>query len=122
MIHPRAYTLTLFVVIILIAVFGLYIPAIGLMGHEMGCPFSLGETALCTAPLAHLSHWQGTFASILTELLALFALVVALFSFSNRSHEKDRERERFRFYIHIPPRPTLFQQLFAKGILNRKAP
>ena len=122
MMNARSYMLALLVVIILVAVFGLYIPFVGMIGHEMGCPFSPGSTALCGAPLSHLSHWRDTFAAILAELLVLVALVHAVSAFSGFFSQRDKERECYRLRSTQPLPPTLFQELFARGILNRRAP
>ena len=122
MMSTRTYTLSLLIVIILVAVFGLYIPFVGMMGHDMGCPLSFGGATLCPAPLAHLSYWQTAFAATLVELLILCALAVASFALFDFSQQKDTERKRYHLHIYIPLRPTLFQELFAQGILNRRAP
>jgi len=91
------------------------------MEHEAGCLFVPGGAALCAAPLAHLKHWQSAFATILTEILVLLAALVLLglrFTIS----KTDPQYERYRVRLRTPIRPPLFQELFAQGILNPKAP
>jgi hypothetical protein len=105
---------------ILMTVFGLYLPHH--MGHEMGCPFAPGETAMCAAPFAHIQHWQSSFTSILVELLALVAIVFVLFTRPDPQRDKDPQYQRFRLRQRIPMRPPLFQELYSQGILNRKEP
>lgn len=105
---------------ILGAVFGLYV-ALFPMPHEMGCPFALGHTLLCVASFDHLAHWQNAFTAVLAEIIALF--ILAVFSWQLillRPNNTLREVHCFREGIFILP--TLFQELFSQGILNRKAP
>ena len=119
MIDLRAPVCILVVVLIAVAVFGLYVP-MG-MANDVGCPFAMAGASLCGQPLAHLDHWQNTFLSILIEVLAFFmaAFVAPVVFFVLRV---GTERQRYRTFAAIPIRPTLFQELFAKGILNRRAP
>ncbi len=105
---------------ILMAVFGLYLPQH--MGHEMGCPFAPGESAMCAAPFAHLQHWQSSFTTILAELLVLVALILIFFTRPDPQRDKDPQYQRFRLRQRVPLRPSLFQELFSRGILNRKEP
>jgi hypothetical protein len=109
------------VAFILLVGFGLYIPTTNHGGHEMGCPFASGSTAICAAPLAHLEHWQSTFVTILAETL-LLAVVLLFFSAISSIPKIDPQHERYRLRAHIPTRPTLFQELYSGGIVNRKEP
>jgi len=109
--------------VVIMAVLGMPLVLAGPMHHEMGCPFSMGQEALCTTSiLEHLQHWQVAFASVLAEILliAAFALVAVwhwkLTALPERSFARMRTRSR------APDRQTLFQELFSRGILNRKEP
>jgi len=106
---------------IAIAIFGLYVP-FAIMGHDAGCPLASGGTALCGEPLLHISHWQAVFAATLVELTIIFAFVVAVFVFRDPAHERERDSALYFLRSHTSLRPTLFQELFSRGILNRRAP
>jgi hypothetical protein len=73
-----------------------------------------------TTVLEHLKHWQTAFSTILAELL----LVAALALFFARQWELAALPERIFAGIRVrnraPDRPTLLQELFSRGILNRK--
>ncbi len=104
---------------IVMAVFGLYLPQH--MGHEMGCQFAPHESALCSTPFMHLQHWQSAFTAVLGGFLILIAVILFVVwakPLANRSPQYERLRLRHR----TPKRPTLFQELFSRGILNRKEP
>lgn len=110
----------LIVAFILMAVFGLYMP--GHIGHEMGCPFAPGETAMCAGFLAHLEHWQSAFAAVLAELLIFLAVAVVFFVWFKPLVNRNPHHERYRLRARIPLRPPLFQELYSRGIRNRKEP
>ncbi len=99
------------------AVFGLYIP---MMEHGMGCPFMQGGTALCTVPLAHVEHWQSAFTATLIYLLALYAAALLFIVRMDLFGIADHQYERYRLRERIPMGPTLFQELYSRGILNRR--
>jgi hypothetical protein len=122
MTNLRTYTLIILVIFTLMAVFGLYLPFVGMGGHDMGCPFSFGGEALCPQTLAHVDHWQNAFLTILVEIFILGAFASIVGVFFNLFPEKDPERYRYRIRASVPIRPTLFQELFTRGILNRRAP
>ena len=106
---------------VLLAVFGLYFPTMEHRGHE-GCPFAPGAAAVCVAPLAHLEHWQSSFTGILAEIFVLVgAALLLVFGFVLTS-KIDAQFKRYRLRERIPIRPALFQELFSRGILNRKEP
>ena len=103
---------------ILAAVFGVYAVALAPMGEEVGCPFAMGQSAVCAALFEHLSHWQSAFAAILAELL----VVATLFIFFVRSRVPVPKnswplRYRLRVFRHIP---LPLQEAFSSGILNPK--
>jgi len=109
------------VAFVVLAGFGLYMPTMSHEGHEMGCPFAPGGTAICAAPLAHLEHWQSAFATILAEVLVLAAALIFLGS-PFPVPKIDPQYERYRLRARILVRPSLLQELFSGGILNPKAP
>ncbi len=109
--------------VVIVAVLGMPLMLATPMHHEVGCPFAPGQAAMCaTNVLEHVKHWQVAFAVILVELLAVAALAVVVFrqwqilAFPEPSHA------RIRVSARAPDRPTLFQELFSRGILNRKEP
>lgn len=117
----QAYTPIFLVIIVIVVVLGMPFMLANPMHHEMGCPFMSGQTAMCTASvLEHMRHWQTAFATILAELLliATFALV-AMYQWPIAGLP-ERSFARMRTRIRIPERPTLLQELFSNGILNRK--
>lgn len=76
---------------------------------------------LCTSTtVEHLSVWKTMLASIVGAVLVLFG--VAFFVLHILFPLLARERIRYRVYTLRPQRPTLIQELFASGILNRKEP
>lgn len=83
---------------------------------------SLGAIAVCAVPLAHLQNWQAAFTAILLEILVLWTaalLVRARFDV----FDSDTALHGFGLALRrTPARPTLFQELFSNGILNRKEP
>jgi len=116
---PPSLVMLVAVVFLIGAVFGFSFLMFEPMGHGMGCPFAAG-TALCPAPLTHLAHWQAAFAAVLAELILLAALAPSLFSGPDFSPSPPRRRKRWE--VSASDAPTLLQELFAQGILNRKAP
>ncbi len=117
----RALASVVLISFIALAGFGLLMPTMGHDGHEMGCPFAPGGAAICAAPLVHLKHWQSAFTTILTEVSVLVSALVFLgLPFVIPKFEP--QYERYRLYRRAPVRPPLLQELFARGILNPKAP
>ncbi|MBI2611064.1 hypothetical protein HYW60_03990 [Candidatus Kaiserbacteria bacterium] len=118
----RAYALLALTLFVLVALFGAF-ALMGPMHTEMGCPFMLGQTALCASSiLEHLNHWQIAFSSILAELLVLAALALAFSRVWDLHSLPERSFERIRLRRRTPERPTLMQELFSGGILHRRAP
>jgi len=118
----NAYTVPILVVFILVAVFGVPLMFGSPMLHGPICPFSSGQPVVCVASiLEHMNHWQWAFAAVLFEILALCALAL-FFRRPLLAVITDTSRVPWRIQKHIPDRPTLFQELFARGILNRKEP
>ena len=102
---------------VIAAVFGLYMP---MMGHGMDCPFAPGGTALCGMALIHLQHWQSAFMATLMYLLALCAAMLLFFVRLDLFDIAQSQYERYRLRERMPAQPTLFQELFASGIVHPK--
>ncbi len=84
--------------------------------HHVGCPLQGAQTVICESTIVeHFSMWQAMFASFLS------LLVVCAMFFTTWPLPVAHERARVRLR-RIPARPTLFQELFSRGILNRKEP
>ncbi len=118
----RDFALPVLLLFLVASVFGAYV-MFGPMHMSAGCPLIRGELVVCTSTIVeHINHWQLAFASVLFELLAFagFALfAVGIWSpYTLRAYSHERIRLRSR----APVRPTLFQELFSRGILNRKEP
>ena len=108
----RLLSASILVTFVFFAIFGLFLP-VG-HGHAMPCLYSPGGAALCSMPLAHLQHWSSAFTLILLQLLVVVA-AIGLFRVNvptprpvSLVRKKDTDR------------PTLMQELFSRGILNRK--
>ncbi|MSU73549.1 hypothetical protein EXS56_00210 [Candidatus Kaiserbacteria bacterium] len=119
----RAYTPLLLVIIVIVALLGMPLLLASPMHHEMGCPFVSGETAFCaTSILEHITHWQTAFATVLAEMLAVAALALVALYQRRVVVLPGRSFARIRIRSRTPLRPTLLQELFSRGILNRKEP
>lgn len=105
---------------VLMAVFGLYMP--GHVGHEVACPFAPSESAMCASSLSHLQHWQSAFVAVLGELLVLMAAVIVVFVWFKPLVNRSPQYERYRLRERVPLPQSLFQELYSRGILNRKEP
>ena len=86
--------------------------------HESGCPFMQGQMSICAMSVFdHIEHWQSAFTTTLVDSLPYLA-VIATIGFA---YLLPRRNE----WSPPPPtyasRPTLFQELFAQGLLNSKA-
>lgn len=118
----RFFTSLVLVAFIVLAGFGLFMPTMNHDGHDMGCPFAPGGTAICAAPLAHLKHWQSAFVTILAKVLVLVAAALVLWKSPLAIPNISSQYQRYRLRAAIPLRPPLLQELFSTGILNPKAP
>lgn len=116
----KLITATVITTFVLLAVFGVFLPAH--IGHTMGCPLTMGETALCPTSLSHIGHWKSAFTAILGELLLLIAIAIALSTWFQIRIARNPRHDHYALQARVPVRPTLFQELFARGILNRKEP
>ncbi len=118
----RTFTPLLLVIVVVVAVLGMPLVLMGPMHQEMGCPWGMGQTAICaTSVLAHIQHWQAVFSIILVELLAVAALTIFAFRHWQLSVLPNRSFQRIRYRNSTPNRPTLLQELFAQGILHPKS-
>src|SRR3989344_8193400 len=110
------YMLPILAVFIIVAVFGMPLMLSGSMHENIGCPFTSGEMALCAvSSFDHLRHWQIALATILAEIFVLCALAL-FFRRPLLATLSDTGQVRWRVRKHTPDRPTLLQELFARGI------
>jgi len=87
------------------------------------CPFAAGEHSFCQMSITeHIRTWEELLQAVVPafKILTLGSALLVLFSFGYFSLRIARfllylKRERLRIY-------SLYQQLFARGILNPKAP
>ena len=118
----RTYTPFILGIIVIMAVLGMPLMLASPIHHEMGCPFT-GMQSICSmSSLEYVKHWQIAFASILVEILVIAALADAVFRRWQLIALPEPYHVRLRNYAHIPARPTLFQELYSRGVLNRKEP
>ena len=116
----RTHAPLLLTIVVIATVLGMPVLLASPMHHEIGCPFMSGQTAICAPTfLEHLRDWQNAFAIVLAELLLIAALTVAL-TRQWAPVSPERRFERVRIRNRAPDRPTLLQELFSEGILNRK--
>ncbi len=104
-------------VFVFVAVFGLPM-LLSNTEHHVGCPLHGAGAVMCESTiLEHFSIWQAMFASF----LALFVFVCFGGAVVSTIPEPSLNRVRIRCR-RAPARPTLLQELFSSGILNRKEP
>jgi len=121
-INTRIIALSILLAFTVAAVFGLYIMFSGHAGHATDCPLMPGAAVFCANfALVHITHWQSAFTAMFAEVLLLIALAFLCVG-PELSKFPDRQRVRLRTREREPDPPTLFQELFSQGILNRKAP
>lgn len=109
-------------VLLLLSMGAVFISLTSPMHHEMGCPFMPGHEVACVGPLEHVSHWQSSFLAVVAEILIFFTLLVLAFKSRFFSELDIGPPQRIFSQTLHPYRPTLLQELFSKGILNRKEP
>ena len=121
-INTRIIAISILLAFTVAAVFGLYIMFSGHAGHATDCPLMPGAAVFCANfALVHITHWQSAFTAMFAEVLLLIALAFLCVG-PELSKFPDRQRVRLRTREREPDPPTLFQELFSQGILNRKAP
>jgi hypothetical protein len=104
-------------VLCFVAAFGLPV-LLSHSDHHVGCPLQMAQAALCSqAALEHLSLWQSMFASI----LSIFVLFIGFVAFRIEAPVLVQELVRWRMY-RTTSRPTVLQELYSRGIHNRKEP
>lgn len=89
--------------------------------HHSGCPLA-AQAVLCESTIIeHFSIWQSMLASVVAALVLLlgFSLFVTVHGLVPLPAH---ERLRIRLVACVSRRPTLLQELFSQGILNRKEP
>ena len=117
--NMKSFALPIIIAFLVAAIFGLYLPMMAHGGHDAHCLFSPANPAIC-APLTHIEHWISALAATLAALTILGALCIgALYTLSSPHLERSSIRGPTR---HQTARPTLFEELFADGILHRKEP
>ncbi len=117
--RQRLITVSVLFIFLAVSLFGL-MSLLSHPGHHSNCPLQGAATVLCeSSTIEHIGIWQGMFVAIL--LLLVFAVGSLLFS--RRGEIAFTADGIYLRRTHIPiPRPTLLQELFSAGILNRKEP
>ncbi len=87
--------------------------------HHAHCPLLGAQTVMCeNTILEHVGIWKEMFSALLVLVVAVVGAVAFFFYFDLRRVESERLRLRIR---HVAAtRPTLFQELYSSGILNRR--
>lgn len=99
-----------------VAVFGLPM-LLSHSEHHVGCPLQGAQTVMCESTIfEHFSIWQTMFASFIT--LFVFVCVAFVFGFVPTPFVVHTRSKR----LTVPERPPLMQELYSRGILNRKEP
>ena len=115
----RFIALATVVIFVFVALFGLSL-LLSHSGHHAGCPLMAAEEVMCESTIfEHVSIWQALFVSIVNTLLTLILTVFVSWKIETPKLEFEHVRLRC---ISRAPRPTLLQELYAQGILNRKEP
>jgi hypothetical protein len=108
-------------ILVLVSMGAVFFALTGPMNHEMGCPFMLEQEVVCSEPLTHLEHWQSSFLAFVADYKTL--LVLTLFIVFYFAPFPELEKQRLRLHHgRLSSRPTLLQELFRSGILNKKEP
>ncbi len=82
--------------------------------HHHGCPLMQAQQVICqSSVIEHVSIWHALIGAILSLLSAVFLT----FAYAAFVPLRSPSRQRLR---HVAPRPTLMQELYAAGILNRR--
>lgn len=115
----RIVALGMVFVILMVALLGLYFLMLH-PAHHHGCPLMVFETMCTSTVVEHASFWNTMLASTFSSVILLlgFVFFVVRAPLPLFAHEQ----VRYRLYTVFRLRPTLFQELFARGIHNRKDP
>lgn len=115
----RFVTATVFGVFLFVAIFGLPV-LLSHPEHHIGCPLMGAQTVMCESTvIEHFSIWQMMFASVV-DIIVLVLSITIFFLILDAVFAQ--ERIRIRTGARETRRPTLMQELFSCGILNRKEP
>ena len=107
--------LSMLVIVLFVALFGLTL-LLSHSDHHAGCPLMALGSEMCESTIIeHVSLWHGMLVSIIAVTLALVACIA--WYFAGPQLVVERVRYRRREWIN---RPTLLQELYSQGILNRK--
>jgi uncharacterized membrane protein len=113
----RLVTAIVLLVFIVVGLFGLR-SLLSHSDHHSNCPLQGATTVLCeSTTIEHIGIWQAMFVAVLIVLVV--SVGVHLF-FKRLDVPSSTERVRLRNTDFYNPRPTLLQELFSDGILNRK--
>lgn len=114
----RVLTAMLFGVFVCVTLFGL--PALlSHDDHHVGCPLLMAREVMCESTIfEHFSIWQAMLATIVVLVSVSIAVLFATGQLADALHQ----RFRLRRHEFQPPRPSLMQELYSSGILNRREP
>ncbi|MEK7601982.1 MAG: hypothetical protein AAB472_00620 [Patescibacteria group bacterium] len=119
----RILTRLLLLTFATVTLFGLTFTASSPAHHDSHCPLMGSEMSLCATALDHIEHWQIAFAAALPVIVVFTALllvtVLLYFPFLPRGN---RVRLKWKSEIRLENHPTLYQELFAQGLLNPRIP
>lgn len=92
--------------------------------HEPGCPFMLGEQAICQMDVFdHITAWQSAFTTIIPTVVLLILLASVVFIAWRYYRSPDLfARSNIPGRIFRSERVSVIQELFSSGILNPRAP
>jgi hypothetical protein len=122
MFQLQRYTLILGAAFVLTAVFGLFAMVLSAHDHQSGCHGEASASVVCEEVLAHIPHWQQVALAVAVEVLVLVAFAYVFFVRIAYGAAGNHVSAYARLRQRVPLCPTLFQELFARGILNRKEP
>lgn len=117
----HAYALPVLVAFLFVSAFGMYV-MLDPVHSDMGCVSPSEHAVLCSITFAYLKDWRFVVTEIFAEMLVLVALAVTI---PRQGILPSRSVVAFasvRLFRRISRRPTLFQELYSRGILNRKEP
>lgn len=116
----RVFTAVLFGIFLFVALLGLPV-FLSHAEHGTMCPLMGAQAALCDSTiLEHFSLWQAMFVSVLGAFALMLGIAVYVVAGIDVSFVQ--ERIRIRLCARATRRPALLQELFSRGILNRKEP
>lgn len=113
----RALTWIVLLIFLIVALFGLT-SLLSHSDHHAHCPLQGAATVMCeSTTVEHIGIWQEMFVAT----LLLIAFAISIFGPGRQIAPFATTERALLRRMHVPlPRPTLFQELFSAGILNRK--